>query len=349
MNHSPIPKALAPLRDHALPPLPPANVQPARDARPGATPVVLRTRRFDDLLRWYRTVFGRTAVPTHPAVSFMSFDGSSQRFAFVPLHDTPAPVEPGREVVALPDGARASFTQAPPVEEADPSEAEPEAVPGEGMRWATIDALHHLVPLPAGYHFELLARADVPALIGLLRQWHAAIAVGAGSVYLREAFYDERVTLAGGPRRDTFAVLIRHQGRIVGLWSWDRETEALAIYGRLLVIDPSHRGAGLAGALMRGSEPLARHCGAGFMYVMATLKAPQMAQALEHSGYRLLGFVPGYDRELAADGRVRRVFEAVYARVLVDEADLQWPEPGHLTPGARRLFEQMFQPGRMAR
>lgn len=328
--------------DQPTPPVP-----PAREAQPGAAPVVLRTRRFDDLLRWYRTVFGRGAVPTHPAVSFMSFDGNSQRFALVPLHDTAAPTEPGRDTVALPAGARAGFTEPPPTG-VDEAEAAGPATPAGGMRWATMDALHRLVPLPEGYHFEQLARADVPALIERLKRWHPAIAVGAGSVYLKEGFYDECVELAGGLRRDTFAVLLRHQGSVVGLWSWDREAEALAIYGRLLVIDPAHRGAGLAGALMRGSEALARHCGAEFMYVMATLKGPQMAQALEHAGYRLLGFVPGYDREVAPDGRVLRVFEAVYARVLVADDALLWPEPGHLTPRARRLFERMFEPARLA-
>jgi GNAT superfamily N-acetyltransferase len=216
------------------------------------------------------------------------------------------------------------------------------------MRWPTIEDLRRLVPLPPGYDYEQLKRADVPELIAAIERWHPDIKVGAGSAYLRESFYDEKVTLAGEAERDTFAVLFRHGGRMVGLWSWDRELDALAIYGRLLVVAPEHRGAKLAVSAMQGTERLARHCGGEFMYVMATLKIPSMAVALEHAGYVLLGFVPGYDREVAADGEVKRVFEAVYAKVLVPESALLRPDPANLTPRARALFEQMFPPGSLA-
>lgn len=216
------------------------------------------------------------------------------------------------------------------------------------MRWPSIDELRRLVPLPEGYGYEQLSRADVPELIASIERWHPDIRVGAGSAYLREAFYDEKVTLAGEAERDTFAVVFRHGGKTVGLWSWDREPDALAIYGRLLVVAPEHRGAKLAVSAMLGTERLARHCGGEFMYVMATLKIPSMAVALERAGYVLLGFVPGYDREVGADGEVKRVFEAVYAKVLVPESALLRPDPANLTPRARALFDQMFPPGSLA-
>jgi len=38
--------------------------------------------------------------------------------------------------------------------------------------------------------------------------------------------------------------------------------------------------------------------GTEFIYVMATLKNPYMQLAMERAGYQLLGFTPGYDREL---------------------------------------------------
>jgi len=213
------------------------------------------------------------------------------------------------------------------------------------MRWATMEELRRLVPLPDGYDYEQLRRADVPELMAAIGRWHPDIKVGAGSAYLHADFYDQKVTLAGEAERDTFAVVFRHGTQMVGLWSWDREPEALAIYGRLLVIDPAHRGAGIAVSAMLGTERLARHCGAEFMYVHATLRMPQMAQALERAGYLLLGFVPGYDREVVTDGTVKRVFEAVYAKVLVPESALLRPDPQNLTPRARALFDRMFPPG----
>ncbi|MFO1414207.1 MAG: GNAT family N-acetyltransferase [Burkholderiales bacterium] len=213
------------------------------------------------------------------------------------------------------------------------------------MHWPTVAELARLVPLPAGYAYEQLRRADVPELIAAIERWHPDIRVGAGSAYLRPAFYDEKVTLAGEAERDTYAVVFRHQGAMAGVWSWDREPDALTIYGRLLVVAPEHRGSKIAASAMLGTERLARQCGAEFMYVMATLKVPHMAMALERAGYHLLGFLPGYDREVVADGTVRRVFEAVYAKVLVPESALLRPDPAQMTPRARALFEATFPPG----
>jgi len=82
--------------------------------------------------------------------------------------------------------------------------------------------------------------------------------------------------------------------------------------------------------------------GAGFVYGMATLRRPQMQLALERAGYRLLGFVPGYDREVVAPGVVKRVYDAVYGKVLVPEEDLIRPDPAQMSPRARALFEMLF-------
>jgi hypothetical protein len=93
---------------------------------------------------------------------------------------------------------------------------------------------------------------------------------------------------------------------------------------------------------MVGTERLCRAWGAEFVYTMATLKVPYMQFALEHAGYQLLGFAPGYDREAVEQGIVKRVFEAVYAKVLAPADGILRPDPEHLTPRARELFELMF-------
>jgi hypothetical protein len=82
--------------------------------------------------------------------------------------------------------------------------------------------------------------------------------------------------------------------------------------------------------------------GAGFVYGLATLKVPHMQLALGHAGYQLLGFAPGYDRELVAPGVVKRVYEAFYAKVLVSDEDLLRPDPGNLSPKAWALFDVLF-------
>jgi hypothetical protein len=201
-----------------------------------------------------------------------------------------------------------------------------------------------IVPLPAGYTFEQLSRRQIPELIAKVKQWHPDISVGAGSCYLREQFYLDKVFLTDGPERDIYVQLIKFAGELVGMWSYEREIDALSIYGRLLIVAPQHRGSKVALHCMSGTESVSRACGAEFIYTMATLKVSHMQVALERAGYRLIGFVPGYDREVDKDGVVKRVFEGVYAKVLVPEAAMLRPDPSNLTPGARKLFELMFPP-----
>jgi GNAT superfamily N-acetyltransferase len=196
--------------------------------------------------------------------------------------------------------------------------------------------------LPDGYRNELLRRADIPRLIEGIRRWHPDIAVGVGSCYLREDFYADKVCLDDDGDRDVIVVVTKHGDDLVALGSWERERDALTIYARFGAIAPEHRGAKLAVRAMEFGERLARSMGAGFIYGMATLKIPNMQLALERAGYQLLGFVPGYDREEVAPGVVKRVYEAVYAKVLVPEDELLRPDPKNLSPRAEALFDLLF-------
>ncbi len=210
------------------------------------------------------------------------------------------------------------------------------------MKWSTIEEMSALAPLPEGYRYERLNRAEIPALIAGIKVWHPDIFVGAASCYLREDFYTDKVFLEGEAERDVCVLLFKFGDELVGMWSFEQEPEALAIYGRLLIISPAHRGSKVAGNATIGTERMGRAMGAEFMYVMATLKIPYMQIALERAGYQLLGFTPGYDREVVAPGVVKRVYEAVYAKVLVPEHNLLRPDPKNLTPKTKALFDLLF-------
>jgi hypothetical protein len=199
-----------------------------------------------------------------------------------------------------------------------------------------------MMPLPDGYRYERLDRAGVAPLIAALRTWHPAIAVGAASCFLREDFYRARVCLDGGGKKNVLVVLIMFGDELVGMWSVEREVEALAIYARLIVLAPGHRGTKLSVLASMGSEIVSRSMGAQFQYSLATLQIPNMQRALEHAGYRLLGFFPGYGREEIAPGVVKRVYEAVYAKLLVPEDEVLRPDPANMTPKTRALFDLLF-------
>ena len=210
------------------------------------------------------------------------------------------------------------------------------------MKWPTFDELVKLMPLPEGYRWERINRAHVAPLIAALNIWHPDIAVGANSCYLREDFYRNRVCLDGTTEKDIWVVPIRYNDELAGMWSVEREEDSLAIYGRLIVLAPAHRGANVSGMVTMGFENVGRAMGAAFLYVMVTLKISHLQRVFERAGYRLLGFMPGYDREVVAPGVVKRVYQAVYAKLLAPEAEVLRPDPKNLTPKTNQLFELLF-------
>lgn len=56
--------------------------------------VVYRTRRFEEMIAWYETVFGATVQYENPVLAFLTYDDEHHRFAFANLaaihpHGTP--------------------------------------------------------------------------------------------------------------------------------------------------------------------------------------------------------------------------------------------------------------------
>lgn len=212
------------------------------------------------------------------------------------------------------------------------------------MRWPSIQEISSMAPLPEGYRFEPLTRADIPSLIEAIRVWFPSVSVGAASCYLTEQFYLDKVVLDDQPDKDVIALLIKHQGELVGMGSWERESAAMTLYARLGVIAPAHRGARMAVIAMELGEKMGRSMGAGFIYTLATMKMPQMQLALERAGYQLIGFMPGYDREEVLPGVVKRVYEGGYAKRLAPAEEFLRPEDRNMTPNVKRLFDFIFPP-----
>ena len=55
-------------------------IRPAKFAH-----VVYQTRRFDEMIAWYETVFGARVVHRDPALAFLTYDDEHHRFAFANL------------------------------------------------------------------------------------------------------------------------------------------------------------------------------------------------------------------------------------------------------------------------
>ena len=58
----------------------PARIRPAKFAH-----IVYRTRRFEEMVRWYETVFDARVQFQNPVLGFLTYDEEHHRFAFINL------------------------------------------------------------------------------------------------------------------------------------------------------------------------------------------------------------------------------------------------------------------------
>lgn len=210
------------------------------------------------------------------------------------------------------------------------------------MNWPTVEELTARAPLPTGYRYEYLTRAEIRDLIDALAEWYPAISVGNASCHMRESFYTEKVYLGDAESRDFLVTLFKFEGEMVGVFSVERDPDSSVIYGRIGAISPKHRGANLSRAFLALEEAIGRAMGMGMVYGLATLKYPQFQRTFERMGWQLIGIMPGFDQELVAQGEVRRVYEAIYVKVL-EPSLLLTPSDDNMTPAVRALYRLLFE------
>ncbi|HEU5293364.1 MAG TPA: hypothetical protein VFU71_01115 [Burkholderiaceae bacterium] len=208
---------------------------------------------------------------------------------------------------------------------------------------AALQELARRAPVATGYRLQLLERSQIGAVIALIARWYPDVSVGSASGYLDRRFYQRRVWFDPGPRRSVVVLALRHADQLVGMFSFEMNRQSLSIHARIGVVAPEHRGANLARAGMSLTEAVGRWLGMGMVYGMATLKSPYSQRAFECAGWQLIGIAPGFDRELVAPGVVKRVYEALYAKALVDGDDMLSPQPRNMTQRTRDVFGLLFR------
>jgi len=210
------------------------------------------------------------------------------------------------------------------------------------MIWPTAEALTAMVPLPEGYRYELLNRSEVPALVRAVDEWFPGLDVSNASCFRREDFYTSRVVLEGDVDRDFFVVMFKHGAEWAGMLSVERDRDSQVIYGRVGTIAEAHRGARLSKCFPPLMEAMGVAMEMGMVYSLATLKVPHMQVGFEKAGWKLIGIMPGFDRELVRPGEVKRVFEAIYVKVLVTNSEFVRPSTNGMTAATRALFDLLF-------
>ena len=212
----------------------------------------------------------------------------------------------------------------------------------QSMQWPTAEMMTSACPPAAGYRYEVLRPETVSELIAALGAWQPGWRVGAASVYLREGYYKSHVFLEGGPQKDVFVMLIRHGDELAGMLSQERIVDALSLYASLAVLAPAHRGGRTLEFQGDYLEELAKLMGLVYVYTLATLKHRGSQRYFEKHGYKLVGFVPGYDQEEVSPGVIKRVVEAAYAKCLVHSDAILAPDVANMTPTVRSLYEVMY-------
>ena len=220
----------------------------------------------------------------------------------------------------------------------------PTAVATESARmpWPTAEALTRAVPAPEGYHYAVPTLADVPALVRAVDDWFPGLAVGNASCFLREQFYVDQVHLTDRAHGEFFVMLFKRGAEWAGMLAVEFDRDSLVLYGRVGTVGRDHRGAGLSRTFAPLMEAMGGALGAGMVYSLATLKVPHMQRGFENAGWQLAGVMPGFDREVVEDGVVKRVFEAIYVKVLAVQAELLWPTAQGMTPSTLGLFELLY-------
>ncbi len=212
--------------------------------------------------------------------------------------------------------------------------------------WPTGPRLASAVPLPVGYVAEVLRADEVGAALRFVDDSFPGLALSNASCHLRREFYETRVALDGvaavAGDRDSFVLTIKRGAEWAALLAVERDADSQVLYGRIGTVAPAHRRARIGACFPALMVEMGRAMGLGMVYSLATLKTPAMQRAFEQAGWQLIGIMPGFDREVVAPGVVRRVYEAIYVRVLAPPEDILPPSQEGMRPATLALFERLF-------
>lgn len=213
------------------------------------------------------------------------------------------------------------------------------------MQWREMSEMLTELPPPDGYVVDQLARPDIPTIAELLGRWYPDIAVGTESRHLTTSFYEREFFLKGEERdRPLIGLVVRTADTwdIVGYQTLERNPRGLQVLGPLGVVEPSRRGLGLGVFGTKTLETIGRSIGAEVAIYFSTLKVAQAQKNAEKGGYQLVGIVPAFDIDALEPGVVKRVYEALYAKVLAGPERIHLPDWKQLTPTTRALYRQLF-------
>jgi hypothetical protein len=212
------------------------------------------------------------------------------------------------------------------------------------MNWPELSEIFQQIKMPEGFSLEQLSKADVSSLTNLLVSWYPDIVVGAESRHLNNQFYYQDTYLAGGEsNKAVLPIVARNAGAIVGFVSFQKNSESRVLTSPMGAISPDHRKSGASVMGWGLIEVLGRAMGAELLVAYVTLKFPHQQILAEKYGFKIVGIIPGNDRDMIRPGEVRRVYEAIFVKLLCESSLLSVPEMKAMTPKTQDLWNYLFQ------
>lgn len=223
------------------------------------------------------------------------------------------------------------------------------------MDWPSVEDIESTVRTPQGYHLDLLNPDDLDFFIGALEVWYPDIHVGSESRFLNLEFYKECVFLADNPpcKRYYLPIIFKHRqsGELAGCVFLEKNDSSLTITSPMgaIAINHRHTGTGLSFLPSTLITEVGRMLGFELAYYISTLRSRANQIIAEKTGYKLVGIIPGNDRDMVSPGISKRVFEAFYAKLLLTNPDLYVPTEDTLTETTRNLWSVLFPSIRLRR
>ena len=211
------------------------------------------------------------------------------------------------------------------------------------MTWdAATDVLAKTEP-PTNYSLAVMQKVDVATVVRALGGWYPDIVVGAESCHLTEEFYLSQTALIdASEERSILPIVARFHDEIVGMITYEKNVDARTITCRMGAVAPEHRGTGLAmfGPILL--EKIGAAIGAELALYYATLKTKDQQVLAERMRYQLVGIVPAFDRDMVQPGEIKRVYEALYAKVLISSDGVVKPPLSALSFRTRKVWNAIF-------
>lgn len=220
--------------------------------------------------------------------------------------------------------------------------------------WPDLDALlGHPdcdLGLPHDVCLRLQTAEDIAALTGpagLLARWHPGLIDGTGRMFVTAEHHRDCVALACGDGERALAIadrpyshlLLCRGAQILAFLACSVDASGVNLFCDLALVDPALRGHGMMVRMARALLWVAAVLGVETVLGWATLTHVGAQRVARRAGLSLWGIVPVSEVIVAADGRARHAFEALYGVSLVPPLQAHWPAPDHLPPPVRSLAQ----------